>query len=79
MDLNDKGDVLGYSFFFGGTERIGVWDKTGQFKTYFVEGTPEFPTISNNLLFNDEGLIVITAVSAQEAEKGLSYVVQKPG
>jgi hypothetical protein len=65
LDLNEKGEVLGYSFTsFNGRETIGVWGKSGQFKTYFVEGTPEFPTISNRLLFNDEGLIVITALSA---------------
>jgi hypothetical protein len=79
MDLNDKGNVLGYSFNPSSTERIGVWDKTGRFNTYFVEGTPEFPTISNNLLFNNEGLIVITAVSNPPAERNLSYIVPKPG
>lgn len=78
-DLDDQGNVLGYSFNFGSLERIGVWDKKGQFKTYFVEGTPEFPTLSNNVLFNNQGLIVITSVSNPPAERALSYVVPKPG
>lgn len=78
MDMNSKGDVLGYSANFNGVERIGVWDKSGRFKTYFVEGTPEFPTSSNNLFFNDEGIIIITNVQFPEIETGLSYVVPKP-
>jgi hypothetical protein len=50
LSINNKGEVLGYSFVAGGLERIGVWKKSGEFSTYFVEGTPEFPTISNRLL-----------------------------
>lgn len=80
LDINNRGDVLGYSFVPGGLERVGVWDRRSHFKTYFVEGTPEFPTISNHLLFNDNNLIVITRVSspASEAFKN-SYLVPKPG
>jgi hypothetical protein len=63
LGINNRGDVLGYSFFFAGLERIGTWDKHGNFKTYFTEGTPAFPTISNSLLFNDNNLIVISWVS----------------
>ncbi|WP_020565110.1 hypothetical protein [Methylosarcina fibrata] len=74
VDINNSGKVLGYSFVSGGTERIGLWDKKGKFKTYFVEGTPEFPTISNFLAFNDNNLIVITSTS-----DGKSYLVTKPG
>jgi hypothetical protein len=74
IKINDRGDVLGYSFVFGGLERIGVWDSANRFHTYFIEGTPEFPTISNRLLFNDENLIVITA-----ANDGHSYIVPQPG
>ena len=47
LGINDRGDVLGYSFIPGATERIGVWDASGHFSTRFVEGTPEVPTISN--------------------------------
>lgn len=56
--INRRDDVLGYSW-GAGLERIGVW-RHQKFQTYFVEGTPEFPTISKNLLWNRNGLIVIT-------------------
>lgn len=85
LGINNRGDVLGYSFVLGGAsyhERIGVWDRKGNFKTYFVEGRgiPEFPTISNRLLFNDNNLIVITFVSSPASERFKnSYLVPKPG
>jgi hypothetical protein len=44
-----------------------------------VEGTPEFPTISNDLKFNDNNLIVITQVSSPASESGSSYLVPSPG
>jgi hypothetical protein len=78
LAINNRGDVLGYSFVSGGLERIGVWDRQGEFKTYFVEGTSEFPTISNSLLFNDNNLIVITFVTSPASESGNSYLVPKP-
>jgi hypothetical protein len=78
LGINNRGDVLGYSFVSGGLERIGVWDREGEFKTYFVEGTPEFPTVSNHLLFNDNNLIVITSVSSPASERGNSYLVPEP-
>ena len=74
LGINNRGDVLGYSFISGGLERIGVWDKKEEFNTYFVEGTPEFPTVSNSLLFNDNNLIVITNTT-----DNTSYLVPKPG
>ena len=80
VDINNRGQVLGYSFVCGGIERIGVWDRRGEFQTYFVEGTDEVPTISNKLLFNDNNLIVITSVSSPDAEAGRnSYLVPRPG
>ena len=80
VDINNRGQVLGYSFVCGGIERIGVWDRRGEFQTYFVEGTDEVPTISNRLLFNDNNLIVITSVSSPDAEAGRnSYLVPRPG
>jgi hypothetical protein len=79
LEINSRGDVLGYSFISSATERIGVWDKEGQFNTYFVEGTPEFPTISNRLLFNDNNLIVITFIFNPPDESGRSYLVPEPG
>lgn len=62
LGINPLGDVLGYSFEFGATERIGFWRGT-TFRTRFVEGTDEFPTVSNKLLWNDRGLIVVTLTS----------------
>ncbi len=79
MGINNHGDVLGYSFEFGGIERIGVWNKSGKFQTYFVQGIPEFPTISNALRFNDHNLIAITDVSNPPNERGNTYLVPKPG
>ena len=40
--INDRGDVLGYSFVPDAIERIGVWDRDAVFNTYFVEGTRNF-------------------------------------
>lgn len=77
INNNNRGNVLGYSFVPGHIERIGVWDRNGQFHTYFVEGTPEFPTISNRLRFNDNNLIVISLTSASSNRN--SYLVPKPG
>jgi hypothetical protein len=74
LGINDSGDVLGYSFIFGATERIGVWNKKGEFQTYFTEGTPEFPTVSNYLTFNNNDLIAIS-----ETTDDTSYLVPKPG
>ncbi|MEQ1561048.1 MAG: hypothetical protein ABL933_19220 [Methyloglobulus sp.] len=79
FDINNRGNVLGYSYNVGKTERIGLWDKKAIFHPYFVEGTPEFPTISNELVFNDKNQIVITNVSSPAAEFGNSYLVPKPG
>ena len=48
LGINYRGDVLGYSFVSFSTERIGFWRGT-TFHTRFVEGTAEFPTVSNFL------------------------------
>ena len=80
LGINNRGDVLGYSFISGGLERIGLWNKTGFFKTYFVEGTAEIPTVSNKLVFNNNNDIVITRVSRPSDERlKRSYLVPKPG
>lgn len=79
MGINNRGYVLGYSFVGGGTERIGVWDEKGKFHTYFVEGTPEIPTVSNVLLFNDHNEILITFITRPLTEFRNSYLVPKPG
>ncbi|HEY9824293.1 MAG TPA: hypothetical protein V6D19_02530 [Stenomitos sp.] len=79
LGINESSDVLGYSFVSSGRERIGTWNKQGNFKTYFTEGTPEVPTISNRLRFNDNNLIVITFVSSPSSDREKSYLVPKPG
>ena len=79
VGINNRDNVLGYSFIGGATERIGVWDAKGKFHTYFVEGTPEFPTVSNALGFNDNNEILITFVSRPEIERNNSYLIPKPG
>jgi hypothetical protein len=72
--INRRGDVLGYSYTGGGLERIGVW-RGKTFQTYFTEGTAEFPTVSNTLLWNRDGLIVITGGHVDLN----SYLVPRPG
>ena len=79
LDINNHDEVLGYSFETDGIERIGIWDRHNRFKTYFVEGTTEYPTISNNLEFNDNNLIVISSISSPVEERFHSYLVPKPG
>jgi hypothetical protein len=73
LGIRSNGDVLGYSFVSGALERIGFW-RGSVFHTWFVEGTPEFPTVSNSLLWNEQGLIVITLTTDLN-----SYLVPRPG
>lgn len=75
--INKRGNVLGYSFISGGRERIGVW-RGARFVTWFVQGTPEFPTISNRLLWNERGEIVITQTSPSGGDPN-SYLVPRRG
>jgi hypothetical protein len=73
MVVNQRGNVLGYSFTIGITpyhERIGVWENNGTFDTFLVESTN-----SSELLFNDNNLIVITAIYTPP----ISYIVPRPG
>lgn len=80
MGINNRGDVLGYSFCYpcanGYHERVGVWDRNGHFKTYFDETISSF-----DLLFNDNNLIVITAVPDPGPGPYYknSYLVPRPG
>jgi uncharacterized membrane protein len=74
--INKHGEVLGYSFIFSAIERIGKWNRRNQFETSFVEGTPEFPTISNKLNWNEAGLIVISQTTVTD---GGTYLVPAPG
>lgn len=75
--IDPRGNVLGYSFVFDGIERIGVWRRDGSFETYFEQGTPEFPTISNRLLWSESGLIVITQADSDYLvpERGVRWNV----
>ena len=73
--INEHGDVLGYSFVGGATERIGAWNGAGQFSVSFVEGTPEFPTVSNRLAWNESGLIMISYSFGDPN----TYLVPAPG
>jgi hypothetical protein len=74
--INRRGDVPGYSW-GRGPERIGVWRGTA-FETWFVEGTPDYPTISNRLLWNERGEIVITETLRSGGDPN-SYLVPRPG
>jgi hypothetical protein len=74
LALNRRGEVLGYSFIFSAIERIGKWNRETTFETHFVEGTPEFPTVSNQLIWNESELIVVSLTT-----DGNTYLVPKPG
>jgi hypothetical protein len=75
LGINRRGEVLGYSFEFGATERIGKWNKQNEFEVSFVEGTPEFPTVSNQLNWNENGFIVVSYAPTDEK----TYLIPKPG
>jgi len=76
LRINTRGDALGYSFVFKAPyhERIGVWDRNGDFKTYFDE------TINTSrLVFNDNNLIVITAVNPPPLSVATATWCPSPG
>lgn len=74
LGINRHGEVLGYSFEFGATERIGKWNAENRFLVKFVEGTPEVPTISNHLVWNEAGFIVVSYTADEK-----TYVIPKTG
>ena len=74
LGINARGEVLCNSFVFNQAEHIGVWGVDGKFTVHFTEGTTQYPTLSNNLLFNDEDQIVIT-----QTTDGTSYLVPTIG
>jgi hypothetical protein len=74
LGINRRGEVLGYSFAFNATEHIGIWDHRGTFRPHFTEGTTQYPTVSNALVFNDWDKIVIT-----QTTDGTSYIVPSVG
>jgi hypothetical protein len=70
--INNRGDILGVSNVFLGDptrSHYGVWDRNGNFKTYF-EGTTYFA------LFNGRNLIVLTENLDTDFN---SYLVPRPG
>jgi hypothetical protein len=78
VDINNSGKVLGYSLEVDDTERNGLWDSKGQFKTYFVfppDNSNNLVTV--NLVFNDTDLIVRSVFDFSGA--GNSYLLPKPG
>jgi hypothetical protein len=75
--INQKGEVLGFSFDFEGVvQRIGKWNRRNEFETFLLGGSdnPEFPTIANGVIWNEPGLIVVSATS-----DGNTYLVPSPG
>jgi hypothetical protein len=72
--IDAQGEVLGYSFTFNGTERIGKWTRDNEFETLFVQGTPEVPTISNELMWNEDELVVVSQTLDLN-----TYLIPKPG
>ena len=74
MAINNQGEVLGYSFIFNGVERIGKWTRKGTFETLFTEGTPELPTISNELMWNEDELVVVSDTLDLN-----TYLIPRPG
>jgi hypothetical protein len=71
--INTGGDILGYSFTDFASpdyhERVGVWDRSGVFQTYFFETLN-----TSTLVFNDRDEIIIT-----NSSDGNSYLVPRPG
>jgi len=75
--INRQGEVLGTSFNFDATiQRIGKWNRKNEFETSIVGGTgnPAFPVISNNVNWNERGLIVLS-----NTDDGNAYLVPSPG
>jgi probable HAF family extracellular repeat protein len=74
LGVNARGEVLGYSFVFNQAEHIGTWDGRGNFTVHFTEGTTQYPTLSDNLVFNDRDQIVISETTDLK-----SYIVPTVG
>lgn len=74
--INNSGNILVISYKLSGDPakgHFGIWDKKGNFKTYFED----FNYIS--ALFNDNNLIVLTGGSFVENGDRNSYIIPKPG
>ena len=79
LDINNRGNVLGYSFVPSGIERIGVWNSTGTSRPTLSRASRNSRSTAMRLRFNDNNLIVITLVSGATCEHAESYLVPKPG
>ncbi|MEQ1738576.1 MAG: hypothetical protein ABL884_01600 [Methyloglobulus sp.] len=81
-DINNEGNVFGFSYIPSGIQRVGIWQKNAEnwaFKTYFIQGTVKFPTISGLILANDKNQIVISNVTSPTTELNKSYIITEPG
>ena len=79
--INSRGDVLGYSLNSSPPDRqraIGVWRGT-TFQTYFVEDTPDVPSRSSHLEWNERGLIVSSQSLNNLGSDLNSYLHPRPG
>jgi hypothetical protein len=72
--INRQGEVLGFSFDFDGIQRTGKWNRKNAFETSLIGGVPAFPTISNSVTWNEQGLIVLSNTSDEN-----TYLVPSPG
>lgn len=79
LGINTHGEVVGYSFVWGGIERVGTWDARGLFRERIVQGVPDRPTLSNWLAIGDTGLIAISRISNPPAERGRAYLLSRSG
>jgi hypothetical protein len=82
FDINNEGNVFGFSYTPSGIQRAGIWQKNGEnwaFKTYFTQGTVKFPTISGLMVANDNNQIVISNVTSPTIERNKSYIITEPG
>ncbi|MFL9935912.1 hypothetical protein P0D88_44310 [Paraburkholderia sp. RL18-103-BIB-C] len=68
MAANSEDEFLGYSYIPGSSEHVGIGTSPRYFKHYFTEGTVQYPTISNDLVFSNNGQIVIFRISRPQAK-----------
>lgn len=81
FDINNEGNVFGFSYNPDGIQRVGLWQKNAgkwAFKTYFTQGTADFPTISSLMVSNDKNQMVIN-VTSPVSEQRKSYIITEPG
>lgn len=82
FDINNQGNVFGFSYNPDGIQRVGLWQKNAgnwAFKTYFTQGTAKFPTIAGLMVANDKNQMVITNVTSPVLEQRKNYIINEPG